>query len=166
MNRVLLSCPGGKVELPDAVSTLVGREDGGNLIVTPPRVVWERSELSPDELRDWAFLVAATGRAMLDALPQLEGGCINYWEAGNWALNDAAELRGRKTARQYRRVHLHLLGRSPRSQSSSWAWGEAPVFSRYADRHGVHHTPLDERECDGIVAHARGLLKDRYGMSS
>lgn len=38
----------------------------------------------------WSFLVAATGRAMINALPQLEGGCVNYFDAGNWALHDAA----------------------------------------------------------------------------
>ncbi len=60
---------------------------------------WERSELTPAELTQFAFLVSAAGRAMLDVLSQLEGGCINYWEAGNWALNDDAEPKGRKVGR-------------------------------------------------------------------
>ena len=52
---------------------------------------------------------------MLDELPQLEGGCIGYWEASNWALNDLAEPRGPKSPREHRRVHMHLFGRSPRA---------------------------------------------------
>src|SRR5262245_1718091 len=91
MRRKLFTCAGGHVVLPDPSLVLVDRADGGNLCVDPPRDVWERSELEPDELRAWACLVAAAGRAMIDALPQLEGGCINYWEAGNWSLHDAAE---------------------------------------------------------------------------
>ncbi|MGZ5446485.1 MAG: hypothetical protein ACXWLY_31685 [Thermoanaerobaculia bacterium] len=77
----LFTSSGGSIVLPELV--LVDREDGGNLIVEPPRDVWERSELTAEELTLWSFLIAATGRAMLDVLPQLEGGCINYWEAGN-----------------------------------------------------------------------------------
>ena len=82
----ILSCIGGDVVLPDPLLVLVDRIDGGNLIVNPQRPVWERSELTALELTQWSYLVAATGRAMLDVLPQLAGGCINYWEAGNWAL--------------------------------------------------------------------------------
>ena len=48
---------------------------------------------------------------MLATLPQLKGGCINYWEAGNWALHGDADPRGPKTPEAHRRVHLHLLGR-------------------------------------------------------
>ena len=76
MSLTLLSCDGGDVVLPDKNLVLVSRNDGGNLIVNPPRAVWERSELTPRELTQWAMLVAAAGRAMLDKLPLLEGGCI------------------------------------------------------------------------------------------
>lgn len=134
MTTSIFACSGGTVVLPEAGSVLVDREDGGNLIVNPPRAVWERGELSATELRQWSFLVAATGRAMLLVLPQLEGGCINYWEAGNWALNDAAFPPGRKSPQEYRRVHLHLLGRSRSARSLSWRWGEAPVFPTFAER--------------------------------
>ena len=120
--------------LPDRASLLVSRENGGNLVVNPPRPVWERSELTPIELRTVRFLVAAAGRAMIDVLPQLAGGCVNYWEAGNWALNDEAEPKGRKTARAHRQMHLHLLGRSPSSADPAWAWGESPIFPRFADK--------------------------------
>jgi hypothetical protein len=163
---VLLSCDGGNVVLPDKAFLLASRQDGGNLVVYPPRPVWERSELTPTELTLWSALVAATGRAMLDTLPQLEGGCINYWEAGNWALNERAEPVGPKTARQYRNVHLHLLGRSPHAEHPTWQWGESPVFPRFADRHdwASNYERLTADECWAVVSRAQVLLREVYGF--
>lgn len=160
----LFTSGGGSIVLPELV--LVDREDGGNLIVDPPRVVWERSELTAEELTLWSFLIAATGRAMLDVLPQLEGGCINYWEAGNWALNDAAEPRGPKTARAHRRVHTHLLGRSPRARHPAWRWGEAPKFPDFVDRRewAAAFAPLNDAECRAVVGRAEELLREQYGQ--
>ena len=163
----LFKCAGGTIVLPDAKLVLVSREDGGNLIVNPPREVWERSELSAQELTAWSFLVAATGAAMLRALPQLENGCINYWEAGNWALNIDAEPRGVvKSGPQHRKVHLHLLGRSREAKSASLVWGEAPHFSSFAERHAwaANHKRLTPGECTQIVKLAESLLKEKYNM--
>ncbi len=149
---ILFTSAGGSVVLPDLV--LIDREDGGHLVIDPPRPVWERSELTPSELTLWSFLIAATGKAMLDELPQLEGGCINYWEAGNWALNDLAEPRGPKSPRDHRRVHMHLFGRSPRASHPAWAWGEAPKFPSFAERYewAAGFRKLDTAECASIVA--------------
>jgi hypothetical protein len=130
----LFLCAGGTVSLPAPDSALVNRSDGGHLIVSPARDVSERSELSADELHHWSDLVAATGWAMLQSLPQLEGGCLNYWEAGNWALHEQAEPVGPKTVVAHRRVHLHVLGRSRTAVHPSWLWGEAPLFPRFSDR--------------------------------
>jgi hypothetical protein len=160
----LLNCRGGSIHLPDATLVLVDRVDGGNLIVNPPRDIWERSELTPDELTQWSFLVAATGKAMLDALPQLEGGCINYWEAGNWSLNERAEPFGPKTARERRRVHLHLLGRSRTAKDPSWSWGEAPKFPDFTERYSwaSKFERLSAAECRGVVVRVEALLKEQY----
>jgi GNAT superfamily N-acetyltransferase len=149
---------GGTVVLPDLV--LVSRLDGGHLVVNPPRDVWERSELTRVELTAWSVLVAAAGRAMIDVLPQLAGGCVNYWEAGNWALHDDAEPRGAKDPRVHRRVHLHLLGRSRHATHESWQWGEAPRFPRFADRHtwARDFEPLSSDECGAIVERLSALL--------
>ena len=98
MSIQLFSTTGGNLVLPDAGFVLLSRQDGGNLMVNPPRPVWERSELTREELMYFGFLVAACGRAMIDVLPQLDGGCINYWEAGNWALNLNAGPIGEKRA--------------------------------------------------------------------
>ena len=166
MSVTLFTCDGGHLVLPDRDSLLVGRENGGNLVVNPPRPVWERSELAPTELSAFAFLVAAAGRAMIDVLPQLEGGCVNYWEAGNWALNDEAEPRGRKDARRHRRMHLHLLGRSPASTDPAWAWGESPIFPRFAEKESwaAGFERLTAAECYQIVSRADALLRTTYGL--
>src|SRR4051794_33991960 len=131
MALILFRCTGGDLVLPDRVRTLLGRADGGHLVVNPPRPVWDRSELSAPELAAWSALVAASGRGMIDVLPQLDGGCINYWDAGNWALNDAADPVGPKTGPSHRPVHLHLLGRSRTAAHPSWQWGEAPRFPAF-----------------------------------
>jgi hypothetical protein len=166
MARLIFSCSGGQVALPSSDLVLVSREDGGNLIVNPPREVWERSELTATELTRWSFLVAATGRAMIDALPQLEGGCVNYWEAGNWALNEAADPSGEKRAAEFRRVHLHLLGRSRNASSPAYRWGEAPMFPAFADRHAwaSRFKRLTPAECLAIVERTVTTLRRQYGF--
>jgi hypothetical protein len=166
MSVILFSCDGGQLMLPDRASLLVGRANGGNLVVHPPRPVWERSELTPVELSAFAFLVAAAGRAMIDVLPQLEGGCINYWDAGNWALNDEAEPKGRKDARLHRKMHLHLLGRSPVCADPLWTWGESPIFPRFAEKESwaARFDRLTAAECCRIVSRADTLLRSTYGL--
>jgi hypothetical protein len=168
MGLILFSCRGGRVELPDPRLVLVDRLDGGNLVVNPPREVWERSELEADELARWSCLVAATGRAMIDALPQLDDGCVNYWEAGNWALNEQAHPAGPKTGPAHRRVHLHLLGRSRQAASPHHRWGEAPMFPLFARRHGwaAAHQRLLPRECRDVVERLEALLRGKYGFAA
>jgi diadenosine tetraphosphate (Ap4A) HIT family hydrolase len=152
----------GEILRPTTV--LNDRKSGGHLIVNPPRSVWERSELTPEELASWSFLVAATGEAMLESLPQLEGGCINYWEAGNWSLHHDAEPRGEKWPRESRRVHLHLFGRSRNSSDGDWAWGESPFFPPFKDRleWAARHEPLNESECAAIVERVKAILTTKY----
>jgi hypothetical protein len=165
--EILYSCAGGDIVLPASDLVLIDREDGGNLIVNPPRNIWERGALDRDELAAWTFLVAATGAAMLASLKQLEGGCINYWEAGNWALNDDADPTGPKTAPCFRSVHMHLLGRSRFARNPAWAWGEAPRFPAFAERHewAAGNAPLSASECEAVVAATVPLLADKYGMA-
>jgi hypothetical protein len=168
MSIPLLKSPGGTLLLPDRASVLLDRADGGNLVVLPPRPVWERSELTSEELTQWSFLVAASARAMLDTLPQLDGGVINYWEAGNWALNDAAAPEGRKRGDRHKSVHLHLLGRSPGSSNPKCQWGESPVFPRYADRlsWSAGFERFSPDECRDIVTRAHHLLTTKYAVPS
>ena len=166
MPLILFQTDGGELVLPDPLSLLATREDGGNLVVNPPRTVWERSELSADELGQWQFLVAAAGRAMIDSLPQLDGGCINYWEAGNWALNPEGDPKGPKRAPDHRKVHLHLMGRNPRSTNPKWQWGESPVFPRFRDRHtwSSGFERLTPDECTAVVTAAEQRLREGYGV--
>jgi hypothetical protein len=168
MSVTLFACAGGHLALPDRSALLLSRADGGNLVIYPPRIVWERSELTRDELALWGALVASAGWAMLDALPQLAGGCINYWEAGNWALNDEAEPRGPKIARDARRMHLHLLGRSPTSSDPHWRWGESPRFPAFAERHtwAARFERLTPEECVAIVTRTESRVREYYRMAS
>ena len=158
---VLFECDGGSVLLPGR--PLNHREDGGHLIVNPPREVWERSALTPAELTRWSMLVAATGQAMLEVLPQLAGACLNYWEAGNWSLNDEAEPRGPKDPQVHRRVHLHVLGRSRTAAHPGWAWGESPRFPGYADSVKAPTMPaLHAQECAAVAGRIRLLMQGKY----
>jgi len=151
--------------LPDM--PLLDRLDGGHLWVNPPREVWERMELTPLELTHWSFLIAATAQAMMQELPQLRNGCINYWEAGNWALNDAAEPVGSKVPMQFRKVHMHLLGRSPVARHPDWGWGESPRFPDFvgAKQWAADFTLLNDDECTRIAASTIKCLREKYAIS-
>jgi diadenosine tetraphosphate (Ap4A) HIT family hydrolase len=162
MPKTIYSGPGGNVVLPDKV--LCDRNDGGHLVVNPPQDVWDRCELSPNDLAQWSFLVAATGAAMLNTLPVLAGGCLNYWEAGNWALNERASPRGPKDTLQHRRVHLHIFGRSRQSRDPDWKWGESPKFPDYihSDDWAKKFQPLTDEECQMIEEAVKSILKEKY----
>jgi len=166
MPQTLLRCIGGEVALPDANLVLVDREDGGNLIINPPRDVWDRTELTPQELTNWQFLVAATAKAMLRELPQLKDGCINYWDAGNWSLNEGAAPAGPKRGPLHRHVHLHLLGRSRNAKSPSHRWGEGVQWPDYSERQKwtAGFKRLNDDECKRIVKTTiESLIRD-YGF--
>ncbi len=166
MTETLYSCKGGSIRIPPLV--LIDRKDGGNLMVMPPKCVWERCELSVKELIQWTFLVAATGQAMLETLPQLKNGCINYWEAGNWGLNELATPIGTKRAQDYRKVHMHLLGRSPTSTNDETLWGEAPKFPDFVDSASwaAKNSPLTSAECRAIVESTELLLSQKYNLQN
>lgn len=165
---VLLRCVGGMLRRPGSGQVLVDCEDGGHLLVDPPRPVWDRSALTPTELHAWSSLVAAAAQAMLEVLPALSGGCINYWDAGNWSLNPALPPAGPKAPRQHRQLHLHLLGRSPSARSPDWQWGEAPRFPRWVDRQSwaLPHRPLPEAACRAVAERCRALLLQRFALAS
>ena len=164
MSLPVFSCSDGTLLSPDKV--LCDRADGGHLIVAPPRPVWERSCLSPIELARWSLLVAATGRAMLDTLPVLHDGCTNYWDAGNWALNDLAEPHGAKDVHQHRRVHLHVFGRSRNARDPDWRWGESPKFPDFAQSAAwaTRFSPLSPAECRRVAELVETLLATRFRL--
>ncbi len=168
MSRVLLRTSGGDLCLPDPKTIMIDRADGGQLVVNPPRRVWERTALDVAELVAWNLLVAATARAMIECLPQLDGGCINYWDAGNWALNDSADPPGPKRGPTHRVLHQHVIGRSRHSSDPDWRWGESPFFPAFADRLAWSRgkSPLTPAECAAIVAQARAVLSETYGVPS
>jgi hypothetical protein len=162
--ETVFSSSAGSVGVP--LRVLCDRRDGGHLVVNPPRAVWERSVLTPVELMSWCLLVAATGRAMLDVLPQLRSGCLNYWEAGNWSLNPAAEPAGAKQPQTHRRVHLHVFGRSPEAEDADWRWGEAPRFPRFADvpKWAARFNALNAAECAALGARINTLMATEFAV--
>jgi diadenosine tetraphosphate (Ap4A) HIT family hydrolase len=164
MARIIFETQGGNIVCPSQV--LCDRRDGGHLIVNPRRAVWDRSALTTGELLAWSVLVAATGEAMLEVLPALQGGCLNYWEAGNWALHDHAAPEGPKRPAEHRRVHLHIFGRSRDAQHPDWRWGASPRFPSFAesDRWSAQFSPLTEEECSRVAARAAALLATRYRL--
>lgn len=168
MSHVLMRGSGGAVCLPDPATIMIDRADGGQLVVYPPRRVWDRTALTRDELVAWDLLIAATARAMLDTLPQLAHGCLNYWDAGNWALNAAADPAGPKDPRAARALHQHLCGRSPHAADPAWQWGESPFFPAYADRFvwSRGKAPFTAAESQAIVARAVVVLREVYGEAS
>ena len=165
MSHVLMRGTGGRVCLPDPATTMIDRADGGQLVLYPPRRVWDRTALTRDELVAWHLLIASTARAMLDTLPQLAGGCLNYWDAGNWALNPAAEPAGPKDPRTARVLHQHLCGRSPHSSDGAWQWGESPFFPAYVDRFAwsAGKAPFTAAESVAIVERTVTVLREAYG---
>lgn len=166
MSHVLFRNVGGSVTLPDPRTIMIDRRDGGQLVVYPPRRVWDRTALDAAELTQWNLLVAATAAAMLDTLPQLRNGCVNYWDAGNWALNVEASPAGPKVGSAHRVLHQHLVGRSPESTDPSWAWGESPFFPRFSDRFtwSQGKAPFTPAECTTLVARLAHVLVERYGV--
>jgi len=166
MPRPLLVHASGSVCLPAKV--LCDRADGGHLVVNPPRPVWDRTALDPNELAAWSLLVAAAGQAMLETLPALRDGCLNYWDAGNWSLNDLAAPTGPKQPRRDRCLHLHLFGRSRRARHPDWAWGESPRFPAFAesDRWSAQFAPLSDDECDAIAGRIAHLLATRHCLAT
>ena len=168
MSHVLFRGTGGTVALPDQKTIMIDRRDGGQLVVHPLRRVWDRTALEAAELAQWHFLVAAVAGAMLDTLPQLCDGCVNYWDAGNWALNADAPPAGPKTGPAHRVLHQHVIGRSPHSADPSWAWGESPFYPSFKNRFAwsAGKAPLTAAECDVVVARLTHLLLDRYGVDA
>jgi hypothetical protein len=162
IQRTLIQNSGGIIALPS--KPMNHRADGGHLLVNPPRPVWERSELNATELTQWACLVAATGEAMLDSLPQLAGGCLNYWEAGNNNLNDRAHPVGLKNPKLHRKMHLHVFGRSPQASHPDWKWGEPPQFPRFVNSAAwaSQFSPLRDDECEAIRFRITELLARKY----
>ena len=103
---------------------------------------------------------------MLDALPALQGGCINYWEAGNWALNDQAAHAGPKIAEDHRCMRLHVLGRSRNARHPDWRWGESPRFPDFANstRWAAGLSTLTPLECDAVVKRLQNLLQTTFPL--
>lgn len=99
------------VKLPDVPH--VPREDGGHIYIEandPSRE--ERTQLTPLESIECAWLTSLVGEAMWDALPKqgINLYRINYQDNGNWSF-----LRGERPL-----FHVHLYGRAQGEQHQKY----------------------------------------------
>ena len=90
---------------------------------------------------------------MIDVLPQLAGGCINYWEAGNWALNDEAEPKGARTRGRIAGCTCTCSGAVPRRPIRRGRGASRRSFRAFADKAVVGGALR--------AAHAGRVLPDR-----
>ena len=68
----------------------------------------------------------------------------------------------------HRRMHLHLLGRSPASTDPAWAWGESPRFPAFAEKlsWAARFERLSAAECTAIVVRTDALLRGKYASAA
>ncbi len=128
------------------------RRYGGHLIVLPRyRSAHCISTLLYEDPEGWRFLhllCALTAQAMLEMLPCLNGhnpdgreGMVNVFDGGNWGVHDESTNPPKPKSGRYKRVHVHIYGRSPlepkdteQDRALHWGWGEAPTFPRHRSR--------------------------------
>ena len=119
----------------------IPREDGGHLCVTSREKYFaSRADFTPKEATEVMRLTMLAGEAMVAGMKErgVEIGRINYQENGNWALlHDKPPV-----------FHLHLYGRTRRSQSQTW--GEALYFPDPHDPRYAGFEPLTSEDCETI----------------
>jgi len=67
-------------------------------------------------------------------------------------------------APDYRRVHMHVFGRSPAASIPRGAGAKPPRLPDYKDRKtwAADFAPLEAKECSAIIRQAKSILKRRY----
>lgn len=112
---------------------VVGREDGGHLVINPKIPVEDRTKLSYEQVIELALLTNIAGRAMKDGLEErgIQLGRINYQDNGNWR----AEL------------HVHLYGRA--YDATYQIYGE-PIKAPRKPEDKVIQEPLTPEDCESI----------------
>lgn len=121
----------------------VSRTDGGHLRINPKVKVTDRTELSPELIKEMALLTVVIGKAMKAGLDErgINIGRINYQDNGNWRHD----------------LHVHLYGRSP--QATYNIYGE-PVKSARIKAKKIPQEPLTAEDCAVIRAKALAYAKE------
>lgn len=111
----------------------VGRADGGHLVINPKVTVNDRTDLSPELVKEMALLTNIAGRAMKDGLATrgIQLGRINYQDNGNWRPE----------------LHVHLYGRA--IDATYHVYGE-PIKAARTKAEKVRQEPLSKEDCDAI----------------
>jgi len=78
----------------------------------------------------------------------------------------SGRAQGPPKARDHRKVHLHVFGRSRKAKDPDWRWGEAPKFPDFIDSKtwSAKFERLRREECEAIGARVETLLTGKYGM--
>lgn len=115
----------------------VSRTDGGHLRINPKVKVDDRTQLSPELIKEMALFTVVAGKAMKMGLAErgIELGRINYQDNGNWRHD----------------LHVHLYGRSP--QATYNIYGE-PIRAARVLGEKVPQEPLTQEDCDAIRTQA------------
>jgi len=153
---------------------------GGHLMVSPRGVyhhTYEILEVSEELYLGFGKLNEAAQRSMLDLIAEKDGvaGVINLLEAGNWQFHVNRPPVGIEKDDQYKSVHLHLYGRSPKEVTDTWekemlhwGWGEAPPFPRFEDtpfapqkkgKKWIVPDQFNPSECGFLIEHIRHYVK-------
>lgn len=126
----------------------VSRTDGGHLVINPKVAVNDRTELSPELVKEMALLTNIAGRAMREGLAKqgIKLGRINYQDNGNWRSE----------------LHVHLYGRA--IDATYHIYGE-PVKAARTKAEKIIQESLTSEDCEAIREKALEYAKENgYGQ--
>lgn len=134
---------------------LVGRNDGGHIVLNPKNRVKDLQELTPPIAIELMRLLMVVGEAMSTVLNKngVDIGRINYQDNGNWGVFTAAG--------PYQ--HFHLYGRAISAKQQPY--GQACYFPDKKDQAAFyeHLEPLNKTDVmDLNLEITRLLLTDKY----
>ncbi len=111
----------------------VGRTDGGHLVINPKVTVADRSELSPELVKEMALFTVVAGRALKDGLAErgIKIGRVNYQDNGNWRPE----------------LHIHIYGRA--YDAKYQIYGQ-PIKAARTKAEKVIQEPLTPEDCQAI----------------
>ncbi len=112
------------------------RGDGGHLVMRKREGVFDRSDLTVEEVIDFMRISMMVGRAMYEVLGVER---MNYEDLANWGLDDPG---GPK-------MHLHFFGRA-RRQIHQIRGQHIALFPKGHPIYEGHIKPLTEGECERL----------------
>jgi diadenosine tetraphosphate (Ap4A) HIT family hydrolase len=134
---------------------LVGRQDGGHIVIDPKTKIRDRQQLKPDQAIELMRLTMVAGEAMQTIL-QINGipiGRLNYQDNGNWSVfKPGGPL-----------LHIHIYGRAVDARTQPY--GQA-LFFPHRDTHEEFYSglePLTREDVCGVRDKMKLLFEEeRY----